>query len=324
MSTQQTFYRDIDKMNYYNNKRLLVDEMPSIVGIPHIFFTTPMMNLNSRNCMSDGFMAYMYKMRMPLLSSLSASKNRDGNCCYTTSPFIKLLYNSATSFSASDMISKTKEVGETYYGYKETLPASNVDSINGDELSINFLDWKDLPVLNLINAWFIYHNKVRRGEFDPMQAAINLSYLDYVSSIYYFVTEMDGETLQYWAKYTGVVPINVPFSAFSSQYTDHEVINYSINFVYSFKEDMNPDILLDFNDVSNGKSGLLNFGDWNGEEHHTMKTGYQKASKNPDYVSTEYEKNGYDHPEIVLTGRTNSSGVVTSKPRFKLKFTTLK
>lgn len=319
----QTFIKDIDIINTYNQKRLLVDEMPATLGIPHVFFTTPMMNFNGNNCMTDGFLSYMRRMHTDWLSTLSyQSTTNDSDVVSTTSPFIKLLYNSTLEFQTKDNISKTKEVGETYYGYKETLPASNVDSEVGDEITITFGDWKNQPVLHILNAWFIYHNLIRRGEIYPNYHAIEYSYLDYVSTIYYFITEMDNQTLQYWAKFTGVAPISVPFSAFSSDYQTHDILKYSANFVYSFKEDMNPDILLDFNDVANGCAGQLNFKEYEGNQHHTMKTGYQIAKgSSGDFLTTEFEQNGLTHPEIALVARTQSSGLVSEVPKFKLLFT---
>lgn len=322
MAITQNFIGDIDNFNTFNNQRLLSEEMPSVVGIPHIFFTTPMLNLDANNCLADGFLSGMYRLHEKWLGSLSYSgSSTSPTAISTTSPFIKILYNSAMDFQSKDMISKTKEVGETYYGYKETLPSADVDSIVGDELTISFVDWQGLPVLNILNAWFIYHNNVRRGRFNPSINAIEYSYLDYVSSIYYFVTDMDGQTLQYWAKYTGVVPINVPFSAFSSSYNNHDVLKYSVNFVYSFKEDMNPDILLDFNDVANGRSTPINYNNYNVDGHHGIQTGYQSAKGNAgDFVTTEFQKNGATKPEIVLTSRTLDTGVITGTPKFRLLF----
>lgn len=326
---QEKFIKDINILEGYNSKRILRDEMPEVRGIPHVFFTTPMLNIQADNCMQDSFMAYMYRMRANLLSTLSYGNTGTNGYLGTTSPFIKLLYNSATNFDVKDSVAKTKEVGETFYGYKEYLPSSNVDSIAGDEFTVNFLDWQDLPVLNVINAWYTYVTKVRRGELYPNNNAIKNNYLDYVSSVYYFVTSMDGSTLQYWCKLTGVAPISVPYSSFSSDYATHDVLKYPVNFLYSFKEDMNPDILLDFNKTSLGINQLINYGTYQDSitsvgNASAFPSGFLREAN--EYDSTEYEKNGYNHPYIGYMaythcdGTTNENGYGNQKPTFKLLF----
>lgn len=247
-----TTVHDVDMFETFNNQRLLNNETPAIKGIPHVFFTTPMLNLAEDNCFRDSYLSSMYTFHPEWLGKLSYGGNDGSAKVSTVSPFIKILYNSATNFEPKDATSKTIEVGETYYGYKLTLPASNVDSVVGDDFTVEFYDWKGLPVLNMLYSWFVYHNGVRRGTLNPKLETIRNRELDYVSSVYYFVTDMDGSTLLYWCKYTGVVPTSIPFSQFSSNYNDHDVIKFPVTFTYSFKEDMNPEILTDFNKIVSG------------------------------------------------------------------------
>lgn len=252
------FIKDVNLYTKYNTNRLLDCVDFAVKGIPYIFFTTPMMNMTTNNCGQDSFLTYMQSTHPDLLSMLSYGSSSN-NKHATTSPFIKLLSNLSRSFEPKDASSKTKEVGENFVGVKLTLPSSNVDSYVGDEFSIRFNDMRELPMLKLLNAWFVYHNNVRKGVISPTEDAIENHYIDYLSSVFFFVTEMDGETIQYWSKYTGVAPINVPFSNFSSEWSNHDLIEYSASFVYSFKEDMNPDTLVDFNKVSTGQGMEVNF-----------------------------------------------------------------
>lgn len=318
---------DVDLHKTFNNKRLLDTEMPVVKGIPHIFFTTPMLNLSEANCYQDSYLANMYAFHPSWLSALSYGANNSTANLATSSPFIKLLYNSAVSFEVKDASSKTQEVGETYYGFKLTLPSSNVDSIIGDELSIEFVDWFGLPVLNTIYSWFVYHNKIRRGQLNPTRESIKRRILDYTSSIYYFLTDMDGTTIQYYAKYTGVVPISVPFSQFSTNYNDHDIIKFPVNFVYSFKEDMNPEILTDFNKVANGRALSL-------EEYYSVVDSFGgnvfnegnlpvKYLQSPtDDSLTEYNKTGYLRPMVIHGSYVNDkNNVVRQSPDFRLVFT---
>lgn len=310
------FLKDTNFITEYNTNRLLHNTEFGIKGIPYIFFTTPMLNLTKDNCNSDSFLSYMAAMNPEVLSLLSYG-NATNSSYATSSPFIKLLSNTAVSFDAKDSVSKTKEVGETFYGYKLTLPGADVDSIVGDEISIKYRDLPGLPVLQLHKVWFDYHNAVRRGNLIPNRDAITNHYLDYTSSIYYFLCGMDGKTIEYFCKLTGVVPINVPYSTFSSDWQSHELVEYNVQYVYSFKEDMNPDILLDFNKLVIGDTDLsLIYTENNGTT--TIPRGIQQNDFNssiPENNRTVYEKSPKPRPVIVVDKKSNGL-----KPKFKLVF----
>lgn len=313
---EMDFLRDTNLLTEYNTKRLLHRTEFGVKGIPYIFFTTPMLNLTKDNCNADSFLSYMAAMNPELLSLLNFGTSTD-KLYATSSPFIKLLSNTAMNFNAKDSVSKTKEVGETFYGYKLTLPGADIDSIVGDEISIKYRDLPDIPVLKLHKAWFDYHNAVRRGHLVPNRDAILNHYIDYTSSIYYFLCGMDGQTIEYFCKLTGVAPINVPYSTFSSDWQSHELIEYDVQYVYSFKEDMNPDILLDFNKLASGSSDLtLNFKDNNGTA--LIPGGSQKVGFDfqiPENNKTSYEKSPKAMPLVVLANNSWED-----KKKFKLVF----
>lgn len=317
------FIVDTNLFTSYNYKRIRVDENVAVKGFPHIFFTTPMLNLTLKNVNSDSFLTYMAYAHKEWLDCLSYGGN-DANKYSTTSPFMTLLYNTATNFDTKDAVSRTKEVGETYYGFKETLPGPDVESIVGDELTINFLDLHGLPVLHILNSWFIYHNKIRRGQLSPSLDAIRAPYIDYVSSVYYFLTDMDNSSLLYWAKYTGVAPISVPFSQFSSDYSSHDIIKYPVNFVYSFKEDMNPEILTDFNKVAKGYASSINYNANNNDKADYMQSAAMKIKESEADLYNEQYLTNYNRtrPEIVVgTFVNNSDGMLRNQQvKFKLMF----
>lgn len=309
------FLKDTNFYTEYNSNRLLHNTEFSVKGIPYIFFTTPMLNLTKDNCNSDSFLSYMAAMNPEVLSLLSYGNATDSSYA-TASPFIKLLSNTAMSFDAKDSVSKTKEVGETFYGYKLTLPGADIDSIVGDEVSIKYRDLPGLPVLNLHKAWFDYHNAVRRGSLIPNREAITSHYLDYTSSIYYFLCSFDG-TIEYYCKLTGIVPINVPYSAFSSDWQSHELVEYNVQYAYSFKEDMNPDILLDFNKLVRGNSDLsINYKENTGTSLIPSASQSQNFdSQIPENNKTAYEKSPKSRPLVVLTNNSWED-----KQQFKLVF----
>lgn len=327
-NSEPSFIKDVNMITQYNRFRLqgYNNEAP-VKGIPYVFFTTPLCNMTSQAVYADSFLTYMSQFHPDVLSTLQYkgySQNQvEKGIWDTTSPFIKLLSNTAMSFESKDYISRTREVGETFQGFKLTMPASNVDSINGEEFAIQFRDLRDIPVLKLINSWFIYHNGVRVGKFPPSLDAIRNHYYDYMSSVYYFLTDMDGETLIYWCKYTGCAPINVPFSVFGTDWGSHDIIQYSVNFSCSFKEDMNPDILMDFNKVSMGKAKGINFKDKNEETEQGVFINDPNNLEALWVNQNQYTENGRNNVLVVMNQKeagaiaTNASD---GKPRFKLLF----
>jgi len=258
--TNFKLYEDLDIVNKYNPFRIHDDNHDHFVkGIPIIFFSTPKINFSEFNISKNTFFSYMYYEEAEIMKSLSYGVS-DSDKIASHSPFIKLLTNTAGSFNTKDTTARTKEVGETFYGFKQTLPAASVDSITGDEFSIKYHDYKDLPVLKMHKLWFEYAEAVRRGVMAPSKDAINKRYIDYVSSVYYFILDMDFETILFYSKYTGVAPTNLPYSVFSMEMGQRDVLEYDINYVYSYKEDLNPAILVDFNKiVTSGQSLYHNF-----------------------------------------------------------------
>lgn len=320
------FLKEVDMMEDFNTKRTQVHPHAVVKGIPYIFFSTPMMNMTKANCDRHSSLLYLAKTQPNLLSALNYGIGELTDSYFTSSPFIKLLSNTAMSFEPKDSVSKTKEVGETFYGFKLTLPAADVDSIVGDEISIKYHDLAGLPVLNLHKAWFDYHNGVRRGSITPRKDAIDKHYIDYVSSIYYFVTDLDGETILYWCKLTGVAPLNVPFSSLSSEWQNRDLIEYSIQYTYSFKEDMDPDIFLDFNKLSFGLDLSMNYKEpgqsyMNTQEYVSGTSPFDNMSRWETMekireLNTPFEDSAKKRPQVVM-----ARDKITEKLKFKLIFT---
>lgn len=238
----------INEREVYNVYRLdLVDEDPGVKGVPMIFITTPMLNLNEFNINTDGFLTYLHGTDPDLLNSLSFTE--------TGKPFITLLSNRMSEFSTADLTLQTTEVGETHYGYSQNLP---LFAPTADNTNVTYVDNTNLDVLKVHKAWFDYVTYVTRGVMRPASQAITNKYIDYTASIYHFVLEMDGETIQYFDKMTGCFPTNIPYNEFSSKINNNqELIEFSIDYTYSYREYMNPSILVDFNNVSTNSANLI-------------------------------------------------------------------
>jgi hypothetical protein len=119
----------------------------------------------------------------------------------------------------------------------------------------------------MVKLWITYIDNVARGAWSPSynlngsgvshssyeDSHVYMKELDYAASVYVFKCGPDGEEIYYWTKYYGVYPISTGASALS--YDAASGINnngqISINFKYSFKKDMSPISLIEFNDIGN-------------------------------------------------------------------------
>ena len=177
------------------------------------------------------------------------------------SPFIPIITNNAVKFSATDSQLDTLDYSETWNRHKIVLGTSMQDSRLPGTLQFDFMEDNNLSIMKLNYLWKKYIENAFLGNIITATSLIANNFtsagsfrsgqLDYMSSLYHFSVLPDGQTLNYWAKYTGVFPTVVPWSLFSSDDANVSVISsVPITFQYSVKEEMNGYILNDFNLVS--------------------------------------------------------------------------
>jgi len=242
----------------FNSARIEENDEPFIKGIPYIFFTTPFLNLSKDNLQVNSFLSYLLQYESEFLGLLSYGGIASSDGAFTTSPFVKILTNKFKNMDAKDTTSRSKTINETFYGHRQIIPSTYLESINGDEFSITFAENSDLQITKLHKIWLEYIELVRRGDIVPSQSTINGRYIDFYSTVYYFLVDFDGETIKYYSKYTGVAPLTIPYSSFSSTVGESpSPVELNINYVYCYKEDMDPSILFDFNYTSLKTSDLV-------------------------------------------------------------------
>lgn len=227
---------------------------PYVKGIPVAFFTTTVMNFSKENANRSPYFSYMVNAYTHLYCSLSCMGSY-GAC---TSPFMKLFHNSFEGLSGKDLTMKTLEIGEGFYGYKQVLPGPMVDSLTGDTFTAKFRTEKNLAIVRAVKLWMDYIENVSRGIFVPYSEVVEWGELDYVSSLYYFVLDFDLETILYYSRYTGVAPISNPYSALiSDDTTNRDIPTVEVEFTYCAKQDLEPEILIDFNKISQNEYSKL-------------------------------------------------------------------
>jgi len=305
---------NIDTFKNYNiYRKEMQDEETYIKGIPYMFITTPRLNLSTENINSDSFLIYLNNYEKDLLNSLTLYNA--GNGITSSSPFIKILTERFINKSGKSISSRTIDVGEDIYGYKQTLPISLVDSLTGDTVSVEYRELKNLAVTKIHKAWIEYTEKIRRGFYGVNKEALEQNYLDYVSSLYYFILDMDGETILYYEKLTGLVPISNPYdSLIMNDLNDRTPVNLSIEYIYSYMENMNPEILMDFNKVATLDPKGLPY------VVSPPKQGFIPTVKN-DLMPDDYD-DVYDVAPKVLVVKSQGYQTDSLHPgiKFKLKF----
>lgn len=225
--------------------------------VTHVFFTRPDLNLlenptkANNQTLNHTDTALLWK-RNPELFKLLTDYSR----CNDNNNFNMLLSNQITSFSLNDESLATIRAGSSWAGHEITYGEQYTGRTSG-EFTCGFAETSEFSVINLLKLWMTYIDNVSRGAWSPNykngQCHVYDRALDYGASVYVFKCGPDGEDVLYWSKYYGVFPIVSGASALSwnagTPIGDPPTL--SITFAYSYKRDMSPISLLEFNHVAN-------------------------------------------------------------------------
>lgn len=165
-------------------------------------------------------------------------------------PFNRLLQNTVTSsIDIPALESEAVETASNMYGVNLSYRGSSEASDDSFSFSLEFRDTRWLDVYYFFRAYEEYETLKHHGLVAPWKPYIEQKILHDQFSIYKFLLDDDMETIRYYAKYYGVYPTSLPRDTFS-QSSFENGITYNINFKAAFYEDMNPEILYDFNDLT--------------------------------------------------------------------------
>ena len=214
-----------------------------------IFFTTPDLqlfngvNLNP-SIANNSLIVEASKRYNDVLQSLSYS------ACGR--PFVNLLSNYKRSnvdlpdiTTASDYETSKNILGSSIF-YRGT----SYESDENHEFSVEFEDTKYLEVYMWFRLFDEYERMKHYGLVDFVDDRyLNGKIIHDQMAMYKFIVGEDGESIIHYSKFIGVYPKNVPRSTFSDLPADGNV-KFTINFKASYVEDMDPNIILDFNEVA--------------------------------------------------------------------------
>lgn len=166
------------------------------------------------------------------------------------SMFLPLFTNNTRSVPTLDTTIDTMEAYQTKEGYKTVFPTNMTLSEAAGTVTLNVAETDNLDFFKMTAIWLNYMNDITNGTFSANPDMIKNNMLDYACSIYYFMMKPDGRTLRYWCRYTSAFPTSYPTSVFSYARGQSDVISCDIPFSYTLKEELDPQILEDFNLLS--------------------------------------------------------------------------
>lgn len=205
----------------------------------------PQLNPGLRN----GFWQDIAASKKRIIEQLqySYAKYKAGNG--VPDPFCHLLSNQCISnLDIPSLSANTVETSTNMYGVGFAYRGSSEESDDQVEFSLEFKDTRWLDIYYYFKAFEEYETEKHHGTVRPWKQYIMDKIIHDQFAIYKFVVDDDMETLIYWGKMYGVMPMSLPRDTFSTDNFENG-LTYSINFKAAFYEDMRPEILSEFNNL---------------------------------------------------------------------------
>lgn len=259
----------------------------------HVFFTRPDLNIlagangNARRAnqqVLNHTEAALIWRRYPELFKLLSKGSAVGD----SHNFNLLLSNQVTSFDIQDENISDIEAGKSWNEYAMIYGDAYTGRTAG-EFTCNFTETADFSIINLLKLWITYIDNVARGAWSPSynlanrggspsMSRVSDSYvyqrtLDYAASAYVFKVGPDGSDILYWSKYYGVFPANTGANALSWDLETPvgSTPKLSIKFRYSYKKDLSPISLIEFNDNAYIQDGQIYVPGFDGGVAHSTR-----------------------------------------------------
>lgn len=313
-------------MKYYMYNRFKTPDinLAHSKSFTYVFFTRPDLNLLEKS--SQGFKAVdmienhteaaMTWRRYPELFKLLTDNKR----CGDSNNFNLLLSNQIQSFDILDEELTTATAGKSWNEH-EIMYGDSYSGRTANTFSCEFAETSNYEIINLLKLWITYIDNVGTGAWSPSYTLnglnknnINASHvhsksLDYASSAYVFKCGPDGEDILYWSKYYGVFPLNTGSNALSWNIANNvgDGLRLNIKFGYSFKRDLSPISLIEFNDAAGVDSSNAIFeSSYNDKLNHNGRP----------YVGSPYIEMDLGNPQLISDDVSRTS----KKTQIRLKF----
>lgn len=224
-------------------------------GREYLFFTRPDLNIIEIDSSNPNNMYLSAGVRgIPYFEEL---KNFKHNIIHDlelsvddTDPFNHLLQNNVISnLDVPSLSSEMVETSTNDFGVGFAYRGSSEASDDRPTFSLEFKDNRWLEVYDFFKTYEKYQTIKKHGNIRPKDDYIRKKILHDQFAIFKFIVDEDMETIVYYGKMYGVVPKSLPREVFSSPQFDSGV-TYTVDFEAAFYDDMEPEIIEDFNDLS--------------------------------------------------------------------------
>lgn len=270
MSTDSTEYKDFlranmiikDDANLWTSKfnRVQFPNPYNAVGTTreYLFFTKPDLHIFkpgttvlNPELSNDPFWIEMQTRYQRVIRQLQLSADN------TTMPFMQLLSNAvASSLDLPSSNGETTETGQTVYGTTIQYRQGSFKSDENYDFSLEFTDNASLEVYHLFKMYNEYENLKALGVVTPPSygksisgKSLNRYTVDRILhdqiGIFKIIVEEDMETILHYSYLWGCFSKSVPRDTFRE--VEPGLIKYSIDWHAQFVDDMQPEILIDFN-----------------------------------------------------------------------------
>lgn len=169
---------------------------------------------------------------------------------YFNSRFMPLFSNTCIEAPCGrDLSLETIETAKDFFN-NSLVYATDSDEVNAPtEITFSFENTANNSVWLSIFLWVSYIRYVARGRFYARYSDVVNRIIDYTSSFFVFVTDVDGITLKGWARGMGCYPLNVPMQGISHSREPNLDAwrNLAIPFKVNKYRTMDPQDLMDFN-----------------------------------------------------------------------------
>ena len=247
-------YRD----NYQNFNRFydIYPELELGSVCPYVFFTRPDCNIikmkgNNQPILNeytrlDPTWKYYFKYRNIILQSLT-------RYLHPHHDFVSFLQGAVKSCQLPDITIKSYQMTQLYTGYQYQYAGNSIESTTGGTFDVTFKEDHLYRVLQFFDMWIKYMNDVQLNKIKPYKEYIYDNCADYMASAYIIICDPTGQSIIYFAKYTGIFPLNANHSNVSPNLRNQLDNEVNVTFAYSHFEALNPLIIKEFNKNSRGR-----------------------------------------------------------------------